>query len=118
MTIEIIQFEVNNNLVKVQKKVQCLVCVQVTNAHTHENKAHTKQKSKRQRERSATIFGVTASSTRWFGSFVNTPTLIMNRDSCDSCTNAMTPNTMPMNLPSTIDRWKVKEERLPTIAMK
>lgn len=68
MTIEIIQFEINNNLVKVQKKVQCLVCVQVKHAHTHEKKPtqkyYTKQKSKRQKERSATIFGVTASSTR------------------------------------------------------
>lgn len=27
MTIEIIQFEINNNLIKVQKKVQCLICV-------------------------------------------------------------------------------------------
>lgn len=53
MTIEIIQLNFNNNLVKVQKKVQCVlfffrVALAAYNAR---------------RERSATIFGVTASST-------------------------------------------------------
>lgn len=54
MTIEIIQFEINNNLVKVQKKVQCLVCVQVTHAHTHEKSPHKNiilNKNQRDREK-------------------------------------------------------------------
>lgn len=69
MTIEIIQLKFNNNLIKVQKKVQCVFFWL----------GHEVKRKIRNNFRSNGI--------KYFffvGSFINT-TLIMNRDSCDSC---------------------------------